>query len=117
MPKLSEYENKYECIKFERREGVLQMTLHTNGGSLRRGLLPHRELPLAFFDVANDHENKVVILTGTGNEFTGPQVIPSEGHPIFPTRPSMELVDALLSEGKQGLLNFLHIDVPVITAF
>jgi enoyl-CoA hydratase/carnithine racemase len=29
----------------------------------------------------------------------------------------MELVDALLSEGKQGLLNFLHIDVPVITAF
>jgi len=117
MPKLSEYENKYECIKFERRDEILQMTLHTNGGSLRWGLVPHRELPAAFFDVANDYENKVVILTGTGDEFTGPQVFPSEGHPIFPTRPPMELVDALLSEGKQGLMNFLNIDVPVITAF
>jgi enoyl-CoA hydratase/carnithine racemase len=117
MSKLSEYENKYECLKFERRNGILQMTNHTNGDSLRWGLLPHREWPLAFFDVANDHENKVVIWTGTGAEFTGPQVIPSEGHPIFPTRPSMELVDTLLSEGKQGLQNFLAIDVPVITAF
>jgi enoyl-CoA hydratase/carnithine racemase len=117
VTKLSEYENKYECIKFERRDGILQMTVHTAGGSLRWGLVPHREYPAAFYDVANDAENKVVIFTGTGDEFSGPQVIPSEGHPIFPTRPSMELVDTLLSEGKQGLLNFLHIDVPVITAF
>ncbi len=117
MPKLSEYENKYESIKFERRDEILQMTLHTKGDSLRWGLIPHRELPAAFFDVANDHDNKVVILTGTGAEFTGPQVFPSEGHPIFPTRPSMDLTDTLLSEGKQGLQNFLNIDVPVITAF
>jgi enoyl-CoA hydratase/carnithine racemase len=117
MPKLSEYQSKYECVKFERRDDILQMTLHTNGDSLRWGLLPHRELPAAFLDVANDHDNKVVILTGTGAEFSGPQVIPSEGHPIFPTRPSMDLNDALLSEGKQGLQNFLNIDVPVITAF
>lgn len=117
MKKLSDYQDKYETIRFERRDGILQMTLHTEGGSLRWGLVPHRELPLAFFDVANDHDNKVVILTGTGEEFSGPQVIPSAGHPIFPTRPSMELVDTLLSEGKQGLQNFLNIDVPVITAF
>ncbi len=117
MTQLSDYQNKYQCVRFERRDGVLQMTLHSNGDSLRWGLLPHRELPAAFYDVANDHDTKVVILTGTGKEFTGPQVIPAEGHPIFPTRPSMELTDALLSEGKQGLINFLHIDVPVITAF
>lgn len=117
MTTLADYKDKYECIKFERRNDILQMTLHTNGDSLRWGLVPHRELPAAFFDVANDHENKVVILTGTGAEFSGPQVIPSAGHPIFPTRPKMELVDALLSEGKQGLQNFLQIDVPVVTAF
>jgi enoyl-CoA hydratase/carnithine racemase len=117
MAKLETYQDKYECIKFERRGGILQMTLHTDGDSLRWGLLPHRELPMAFFDVANDHETTVVILTGAGAEFTGPQVFPADGHPIFPTRPSMELVDSLLSEGKQGLQNFLNIDVPVITAF
>jgi enoyl-CoA hydratase/carnithine racemase len=115
MAELSEYASKYSCIKMERRNGVLQVTLHTEGGSLRWGLLPHKELPLAFHDIANDHETKVVILTGTGDEFSGPRVT-NTGHPLFPTRPSMEVVDALVSEGKQGLMNFLNIDVPVISA-
>jgi enoyl-CoA hydratase/carnithine racemase len=115
MAVLSEYADKYSCIKMERRGGVLQVTLHTEGGSLRWGLLPHKELPLAFHDIANDHETKVVILTGTGDEFSGPRVTNS-GHPLFPTRPSMEVVDALVSEGKRGLMNFLNIDVPVISA-
>ena len=66
MAALSEYANKYSCMKMERRNGVLQVTLHTDGGSLKWGLTPHRELPLAFYDIANDHDTKVVILTGTG---------------------------------------------------
>jgi enoyl-CoA hydratase/carnithine racemase len=115
MATLSEYANKYACMKMERRDGILQVTLHTDGGSLKWGLLPHKELPLAFYDIANDHETKVVILTGTGEEFSGPRVT-NTGHPLFPTRPAMEVVDALVSEGKQGLMNFLNIDVPVISA-
>ncbi|HMK81932.1 MAG TPA: enoyl-CoA hydratase/isomerase family protein [Xanthobacteraceae bacterium] len=115
MAILSDYANKYSCIKMERHDGVLQVTLHTDGGSLKWGLTPHRELPLAFYDIANDHDTKVVILTGSGEEFSGPRVTHA-GHPLFPTRPSMEVVDALVSEGKQGLMNFLNIDVPVISA-
>jgi enoyl-CoA hydratase/carnithine racemase len=115
MAALADYANKYSFIKMERRDGVLLVTLHTDGGSLKWGLGPHRELPLAFYDIANDHETKVIILTGTGDEFSGPRVT-NAGHPIFPTRPSMELIDALVSEGKQGLMNFLNIDVPVISA-
>jgi len=115
MAALSEYADKYSCMKMERRNGVLQVTLHTDGGSLKWGLGPHKQLPLAFYDIANDHETKVVILTGTGEEFSGPRVT-NVGHPLFPTRPSMELIDALVSEGKQGLMNFLNIDVPVISA-
>src|SRR5262245_8240733 len=97
MATLSEYANKYSCIRMERRNGVLQGTLHTDGGSLKWGLLPHKELPLAFYDIANDHETKVVILTGTGEEFSGPRVTDT-GHPLFPNRPAMEVVDALVSE-------------------
>jgi len=115
MAVLAEYAEKYQTIKMARRNGVLQVRLHSDGGPLRWGLLPHKELPLAFFDIANDHETKVVILTGTGSEFSGPRVT-NAGHPLFPTRPSMEVVDALVSEGKQGLMNFLNIDVPVISA-
>ena len=45
MPtKLEDYADKYQCVRFERRGGILQMTLHTEGGSLRWGFLPHGEL-------------------------------------------------------------------------
>lgn len=115
MGELSEYAGKYQCIKMERRGGVLQVMLHTNGGPLQWGLGPHRELPLAFHDISNDHANKVVIFTGTGAEFSGPRVT-NTGHPLFPTRPSVETVERLLTEGKQGLLNFLDIGVPIISA-
>ena len=67
MPtKLEDYADKYQTVRFERRNGILQMTLHTDGGSLRWGFLPHGELPDAFYDVGNDRENRVVIITGTG---------------------------------------------------
>lgn len=115
MAELSEYANKYQTIKMERRNGVLQVTLHTNGNSLQWGLVPHRELPLAFHDIGNDHDTKVVIFTGTGAEFSGPRVT-NTGHPLFPQRPSVEVVERLLTEGKQGLLNFLDIGVPIISA-
>ena len=77
MPtKLDHYANKYQCVRFERRGGILQMTLHTDGGSLRWGFGPHGELPDAFYDVGNDRENRVVIITGTGAEFSGPRATP-----------------------------------------
>jgi enoyl-CoA hydratase/carnithine racemase len=115
MSAFSDYAAKYESIKMERREGILQLTLHSEGKSLRWGFLPHRELPLAFHDISNDDENKVVILTGTGEEFSGPRITHA-GHPLFPTRPSMQLIDRIITEGKQGLMNFLNIEVPVISA-
>jgi enoyl-CoA hydratase/carnithine racemase len=115
MNELSGYVNKYETIRMERRDGILLVTLHTNGGPLQWGLTPHRELPLACHDISNDHETRVVILTGTGDTFSGPRVT-NVGNPLFPTRPSMELVDRLLTEGKQGLMNFLNIEVPIISA-
>ena len=32
MPALRDYEDKYPSIRFQRREGVLQMTLHRDDG-------------------------------------------------------------------------------------
>src|SRR5262245_15745471 len=115
MSQLSEYAGKYQTVKLERRDGILLVTLHTGGHSLQWGLLPHKELPLAFYDIGNDPDNKVIILTGTGQEFSGPRVT-NTGHPLFPTRPPMQLVDQIIQEGKQGLMNFLNIDVPIISA-
>ena len=111
MSELSDYQNKYETIKFERRENVLQVTVHSNGGPLQWGFGPHREWPMAFYDIANDHENKAIIFTGTGDQFSGPRVTSTTPN-LFSKRPSMDFVDRLISEGRQTLMNFLNIEVP-----
>ena len=66
MTVLADYQNKYRNIKFERRDGILQMTLHTDGGPMQWGAKLgsiHEQLGHAFWDVAHDIENRVLILT------------------------------------------------------
>lgn len=114
MSRFDSYKDKYQTIKMERRDGILQMTFHTDGGSLRWNLLPHGEFPDAFADVARDRDNRVVIMTGTGDEFSGPRATP--GTSSFPTRPSIETIDRVHWEGRALLMNLLNIEVPVIAA-
>lgn len=114
MSLFDEYAGKYTTVAMERRDGVLQMTLHTEGRALRWGLVPHEELPRAFYDVGRDRDNRVIILTGTGDEFSGPRPTPESGP--FPTRPTAEAWDRVYWEGKQLLMNLLSIEVPMIAA-
>jgi len=114
MTAFAEYSQKYTTVAMERRNGILQMRLHTEGKALRWGALPHEELPAAFYDVGRDRDNKVVILTGTGNEFSGPKPTPETG--FFPTRPPALAWDKIYWEGKHLLMNLLNIEVPMIGA-
>ena len=114
MSALEKYARKYETVRMERRDGVLQVTLHTEGGPLRWGFLPHRELPEVFHDIGADRDNRVVILTGTGSEFSGPRADP--GTSSFPARPSIDRIDRIHWEGRHLLMNLLNIEVPVISA-
>src|SRR5262245_66207150 len=75
--RFEDYVNKFETIRFRREDGILEMTLHTNGGSLRWGPAAHSNLEEAFNDVGRDPENQIIILTGMGDEFSGPEVTPS----------------------------------------
>ena len=74
----------------------------------------HAELPDAFLDIARDRENKVVIITGTGEEFSGPAATP--GTTMFAKRPSVHTMDRIHWEGRHLLMNLLNIEVPVISA-
>jgi len=114
MTAFAEYSQKYTSVAMERRNGILQMRLHTEGKALRWGALPHEELPAAFYDVGRDRDNKVVILTGTGNEFSGPRPTPETG--FFPTRPPALAWDKIYWEGKHLLMNLLNIEAPMIGA-
>jgi enoyl-CoA hydratase/carnithine racemase len=110
MAKLEEYADKYQTVKMERRNGILQATFHTRGGSLKWGEAPHREFGHAFTDIGSDPENKVVILTGTGDdycaEFDGPRA----------ARRTPRDWDKVYWEGKRLLMNLLDIEVPIISA-
>lgn len=55
-----------------REDGILEMKFHTNGGPLHWSLLPHRELEQAFLAAGRDKDNELVILTGAGDQFSGP---------------------------------------------
>ena len=108
--KLDEYANKYKHAKLERRNGILQVTLHTNGGELQWGGSPHEDLSFLFGDIARDFENKVVILTGTGESFC------ANPPPVGAGAIQSPAWDRVYNEGKHLLMNHLNIEVPMIAA-
>ena len=72
MARLEEYADRFQFAKLEREDGILQMTLHSDGDTLQWGAGPHSELVEVFHAVGADPETKVVIMTGAGDGFTGP---------------------------------------------
>ena len=110
MATLEEYVDKYETVRFERTDGILQATVHSGDGSLLWGEASHRELGHAFADIGSDTENKTVILTGTGDDYC------AEFEPGRSSRRMPNDWDKTYWEGKRLLLNLLDIEVPVIHA-
>jgi len=115
MTQFDEYANKFKHIRFERKDGILLMQLHTDGQSLHWTLEPHRELEQAYLDIGRDPENQVVILTGTGAEFSGPSVAGGQGRSVSSTVPAEDWYWMSL-EGKRYVMNMLQIEVPMIAA-
>lgn len=111
MSRFEEYAGSFKTIKLERRDGILQMTLHTNGAELQWGAAPHGELPRAFEAIAGDKENRVVILTGTGKAFSGPKPVAGPRY-----RRTVADWDRTTTEGRALLLNMLDIEAPMISA-
>ena len=111
MSTLQQYAGKYQNIALERRDGILQMTFHTGGGPLQWGGGPHEEFPRAFADVGADPDNRVIILTGTGDAFSGPP-----GSAAGTPKRTPREWDKTYWEGKRLLTNLLDIEVPMIAA-
>jgi enoyl-CoA hydratase/carnithine racemase len=109
-----DYRNRYQTIRMRREDGILEVTLHTDGGPLRWSRLPHKELEEAFLEIGRDRENQVVILTGTGEEFSGPA--PTVEANLASHRQSTKDWGVLGWESKNLLTNLLAIDAPMIAA-
>jgi len=114
MSRFDSYATKYSSIHMRREDGILEMRFHTDDGPLRWGLVPHGELPDAFADVGRDRDNRVVILTGTGDEFSG--VRASAGTRSLAQGITADAYDRVHWEGRALLMNLLNIEVPVVAA-
>ena len=66
----SEYHDRYANYRLELTDdGILFMQCHTDGGSLVWDWRAHDEMSDAFADIAGDREIKVLIHTGTGENY------------------------------------------------
>ncbi len=114
--RFADYCNSFEFAKLTRRNGVVEIALHTAGGSLQWSLASHAEMPLIFRAVSEDVENRVVILTGTGDDFTGPRVTPSPATHAHTSITTPEIWDEIIFDGRRLEHDLLNIEVPVIAA-
>jgi enoyl-CoA hydratase/carnithine racemase len=106
-----EYGQRFRSIKMSRERGILLMRFHTDDGPLEWGHSdgPHAEFAEAFSMVASDADNRVVIMTGTGDVFSGP---PADSR-TFP-RGSARDWETIRRNGLRLTMGLLEIDAPVI---
>ena len=111
MARFDDYAQAYQSYSYGTAPGHPADHLSYQWWPSAMGELPHREFGQAFRDVAADPENQVVIMTGTGEAFSGPRATPDRR-----LRRTASDWDRTYWEGKQLLLNLLDIEVPMISA-
>src|ERR1700740_2748799 len=92
------------------KSGVLEVAFHTDGGTLVFNGFTHEQFVHLFHAIGSDPDNRVVILTGSGDAFM--ETITPDGFDFF----SPQGYDKIYREGKKVLMNILDIEAPLIAA-
>lgn len=105
------YRTAFKHIKLERRNGILEVRIHTDDGVAIWDAVAaddiHGELGEAFYRISRDLGNRVVIFTGTGDEFI-------TTWNVYNGPRGADFVTRMMKEAKDLIWNLLDIDVPVI---
>lgn len=109
-PAFEDYRDRYENVHLEREDGILEVTLHTEGKPLVWTSRAHDELAYCFHQIASDPDNKVVLLTGAGDAFC-----PTIDFTSFNLGTPHDWAE-IIYEGQQLLNNLLSIQVPIVCA-
>src|SRR5437016_6310571 len=106
------YLTDYRSLRMTRdADGVLVVEFHSNGGPLTFTGQDHTDFVEAFYRIAQDRANKIVILTGTGGEF-----IPGIDFSSFGNVADPDVWSQGHDEGVQVLENLANIRVPLVAA-
>jgi enoyl-CoA hydratase/carnithine racemase len=111
MSRFETYRDSFPNARLTRSEtGVLEVTLHTDGDILVFNGHTHEQFVDLFHALGSDPDNRVVILTGSGDAFM--ESISPDGFDFFSPRG----YDKIYREGRKVLMNILDIEVPLIAA-
>ena len=110
-----DYRDSFHNVRMRREDGILEITLHTGGNTLQWCRHAHAELEQAFLAVGRDRQNRIIILTGAGQGFSGPAAADDPQH-VQKHRHTLDEWIELAAESKNLLVNLLAIDVPMIAA-
>jgi enoyl-CoA hydratase/carnithine racemase len=111
MPRFGKYHDLFPNARLTRSQtGVLEVALHTDGGTLVFNGHTHEQFVDLFQAIGSDPDNRVVILTGSGDAFM--ESISPEGFDFF----TPQGYDKIFREGRKVLMNILDIEAPMIAA-
>jgi enoyl-CoA hydratase/carnithine racemase len=111
MSPFASYRDSFPNARLSRStSGVIEVALHTDGGPLVFNGHTHEQFVDLFHAVGADRDNRIVILTGSGNAFM--ESLTVDGFDFFTPRG----YDKIYREGKKVLMNILDIQVPLIAA-
>jgi enoyl-CoA hydratase/carnithine racemase len=111
MLRFEQYSRSFTNARLSRSStGVLEVAFHTDGGKLVFNGHTHEQFVDLFHSIGSDRDNRVVIMTGSGDAFM--DVISPEGFDFF----TPQGYDKIYREGRKVLMNILDIEVPLIAA-
>lgn len=107
MSRFDSYAAQYPEFALERIDGVVHLRFHTRGGPFCWSAGAHRLLGDVLLDIDADPENRVLLLSGTGDDHCASIDLPSFKGIAW---------DAITWEGKRYISALLNLEIPVIAA-
>jgi len=106
------YFTAFENFAFARTPaGVLTLRFHTEGGPASFTGQMHSDLPRALYEIGDDRDNKVLMLTGTGDRF----MTEIDGQSLDdPSKPAAW--DKTTAEGRRIMQRLVDLEMPIIAA-
>jgi enoyl-CoA hydratase/carnithine racemase len=106
------YFTKFENFVFTRTPtGVLTLRFHTGGGPATFTGQMHSDLPRALYEIGEDRDNRVLVLTGTGDRFMTEIDGQSLDDPSKPT-----VWDKTTAEGRRIMQRLVDLEMPIVVA-
>ena len=91
--------------------GVLTLRFQTEGGPATFTGRMHSDLPRALYEIGDDRDNRVLVLTGTGDRF----MAEIDGDSLDdPTKPAVW--DKTTAEGRRIMQRLVDLEMPIVAA-